>query len=161
VTALIEQLSHQAHHTVFLCTHNLAEAQRLCDRVAVLREGRILALGTPAELARTLWHSHWLDIELRQAPDPQLGHVLRQIPGVVEVHTDGCMLAVQMREEALIPTIVAEVAAGGGLIMRVNPQEHSLEEVYFALQRREAGSSAPDKELIGQVKPPAAQEVRG
>ena len=52
VTQLIEQLSHQQGHTVFLCTHNLDEAQRLCDRVAVLNKGRLLALGTQEQLSQ-------------------------------------------------------------------------------------------------------------
>ena len=49
---LIENLSREQGRTVFLCTHNLVEAQKLCDRVAVMEHGRLVAQGTPAELAR-------------------------------------------------------------------------------------------------------------
>ena len=49
---LITHLSHDEERTVFLCTHNLDEAQKLCDRVAVLEHGTLVALGTPEELAR-------------------------------------------------------------------------------------------------------------
>ena len=52
VHELIGRLAREERRTVFLCTHNLVEAQRLCDRVAVLEHGRLAALGTPGELAR-------------------------------------------------------------------------------------------------------------
>src|SRR5581483_466819 len=54
VRELISKLSHEEKRTVFLCTHNLAEAQQLCDRVAVLEHGRLLTSGTPMELVRQL-----------------------------------------------------------------------------------------------------------
>src|SRR5215470_11512543 len=56
VTELIMEFSHQAGRTVFLCTHYLPEAQRLCDHVAVLNHGQLIATGTLADLVRTLWH---------------------------------------------------------------------------------------------------------
>ena len=54
VHRLITHLSKEEGRTVFLCTHNLVEAQQLCDRVAVLEHGRLIALGTPGELIRQL-----------------------------------------------------------------------------------------------------------
>lgn len=60
---LIRDLSKKGDHTVFLCTHNLEEAQRLCDRVAILENGRMVALGSPVELARELWKGMRLEIE--------------------------------------------------------------------------------------------------
>ena len=52
VNGLIERMARREGCTVFMCTHNLVEAQRLCDRVAILEHGRLVALGTPAELTR-------------------------------------------------------------------------------------------------------------
>jgi ABC-2 type transport system ATP-binding protein len=63
VHSLIRDLSRDGKHTVFLCTHNLEEAQRLCDRVAVLENGRMVALGSPSELARELWKGMRLEVE--------------------------------------------------------------------------------------------------
>ena len=54
VRELIVQLSRKEGRTVVLCTHNLVEAQRLCDRVIVLEHGKMLALGTPSELGAKL-----------------------------------------------------------------------------------------------------------
>lgn len=63
VHEMVAALSGEQGRTVFLCTHNLAEAQKLCDRVAVLARGRVLALGTPAELVARLGRSQRLELE--------------------------------------------------------------------------------------------------
>jgi ABC-2 type transport system ATP-binding protein len=142
VTMLIEQLSHQGGRTVFLCTHNLDEAQRLCDRVAVINKGRLLAVGTPSELARELWNARWLDFELHGAPDVVVIAGIQAMHGVTNVVSDDGQLSVQMDSDDMIPGLVAEVARLGGQILRVNPREHSLEEIYFELQKREEKKSS-------------------
>jgi ABC-2 type transport system ATP-binding protein len=134
VTELIVEFSRQAGRTVFLCTHYLPEAQRLCDRVAVLNRGRLIATGTLDELARTLWHGTWVDVECLVAPDPALRDVLRGLPGVTEVQLDGTRLAVQVEAEAHIPVVVRACAEQGAQVLRVIPREHTLEDVYFELQ---------------------------
>jgi ABC-2 type transport system ATP-binding protein len=137
VTRLIERLSHQQGRTVFLCTHNLDEAQRLCDRVAVLNRGRLLAVGSPEELARTLWRGQWVDVELEQAPPPALLAVLPGLAGVVQFQVQGRDLAVQVDGLASVPDLVAALVAHESRILRVNPRQHSLEEIYFEIQRAE------------------------
>jgi ABC-2 type transport system ATP-binding protein len=136
VTNLIEELSHQSGRTVFLATHNLDEAQRLCDRVAVVNKGRLLAVGAPADLARDLWSARWLDFELQTPPPAAVLEALHAMDWVNEVVSDNTRLAVQMSNDTLTPLLVAEVVRLGGQIMRVNPREHSLEEIYFELQKR-------------------------
>ncbi|MCC6805622.1 MAG: ABC transporter ATP-binding protein [Anaerolineae bacterium] len=137
VITLIESLSRESGRTVFLATHNLDEAQRLCTRVAVLSQGRLLALGTTAELGRQLWQSLWLDFDLRAPLTSDQTAALRATDGVRDLQADGSKLAAQVSDEAHIPQVIAALAAGGGQIMRVNPREHSLEDIYFELQRRE------------------------
>lgn len=146
VTELIVEFSHQAGRTVFLCTHYLPEAQRLCDRVAVLNRGQLIATGTIDELARTLWHGTWVDIQCLAAPDPAVFDAVRALPGVTDArgeHLDvaggrdianGTHLVVQVEDEAAIPTVVRTLVEHGGQVLRVNPREHTLEEVYFELQ---------------------------
>ena len=142
VTGLVERLSREAGRTVFLCTHNLREAQRLCDRVLILNRGRSLAIGSLDELARSLWQGHWVDIELAGATPAGLPDSLRGLPGVAAVQLDGSRLGVRVESEGGIPDLVAAVARRGGRIMRVNPREHTLEEIYFELQRDRAGGKA-------------------
>jgi ABC-2 type transport system ATP-binding protein len=136
VTDLIEQLSRERGRTVLLCTHNLNEAQRLCDRVAVMNQGRALALGSLEQLSHELWRSIWVDIELRVVPTESLINDLRGVSGIKEVQSDNQKLAIQVESEDSIPHAVAQIAALGGQITRVNPREHSLEEIYFELQKQ-------------------------
>jgi len=134
VTDLIEQLSGERGRTVFLCTHNLDEAQRLCNRVAIINKGCLLAVGAPAQLARELWQGTWVDIHLRSAPSEGLLPNLGALAGVLNLKADDSLLAVQVGDESAIPSVVARVVELGGQIMRVAPREHSLEEIYFTLQ---------------------------
>jgi ABC-2 type transport system ATP-binding protein len=137
VMQLIEQLSHQKGRTVFLCTHNLDEAQRLCDRVAVMNRGSLLACGTLDELSRTLWHGHWVDIGLRSTLNAAQMQTVRDLRGVSEARLDGAALAARVESDDLIPALVQTLVAGGAQIMRVNPRNHTLEEVYFELQEQQ------------------------
>ena len=62
-----------------MCTHNLVEAQKLCDRVAVLEHGRLVALGTPAELTRQYVHRLDVEIEVAEEQVPTTLSVLTQL----------------------------------------------------------------------------------
>lgn len=133
VRQLIARLSREGGRTVFLCTHNLAEAQELCDRVAVLEHGRLLALGTPAELARRLVHSLRLEIEVAPEGVPVALEVLHAALGRADLAHDAGRITVQGAERERVPELVTALAGAGVRIYRVVPQEPSLEDVYFAL----------------------------
>jgi ABC-2 type transport system ATP-binding protein len=134
VTELIVEFSRSAGRTVFICTHYLPEAERLCDRVAVLNRGHLIAIGTLADLSRTLWHGTWADIECLTPPDATAIASLRALPYVTEVQVDGGRLAVQLESKERVPEAVKALVQQGGSVLRVNPREHTLEEVYFELQ---------------------------
>lgn len=134
VTDLIAQLSHRQGRTIFLCTHNLTEAQRLCDRVGVIDEGRLRALGTPEQLARDLWTGLWVEIDLRGPISSAVEGALAGLPGVRGHSAVDGVLKVELESDKAIPAVVSAVAAAGGRIYRVVPKEHSLEEIYFQIQ---------------------------
>ncbi len=137
VHAMVEALSGEEGRTVFLCTHNLAEAQRLCNRVAVLARGRVLALGTPAELAAHLGRSQRLQMEAEPA-----GAALEIMAaaGVTASAGENGRLALAGVSREAIPALVAALAGAGVRIYRVTPEEPSLEDVYFALQGEEVAA---------------------
>jgi len=137
VHEMVTALSGEGGRTVFLCTHNLAEAQKLCDRVAVLAEGRVLALGTPAELVARLGRSQRLEMEA----EPQ-GAALEIVAaaGISASAGENGRLALQGVGREEIPGLVAALAAAGVRIYRVTPEEPSLEDVYFALQGEEVAA---------------------
>jgi ABC-2 type transport system ATP-binding protein len=133
---LIEQMSRESGRTFFLCTHNLAEAERLCHRVAVLNRGRLLALGTVPELARSLGRGLWVDIDLVRPLGAAAREGLRRLPGVLEIRADTTRLAVEVETAGATPAVVAELVRQGGEILRVDPRRPTLEDVYFALQEQ-------------------------
>lgn len=140
VDDLIADLSRTDGQTVVLATHNLLEAQRLCDRVAIMNKGKILALGSLAELSRKLWPVTWVDIQFYAAPAQNIKELLQTQPGVIQVNVDPerKALSVQVENESVIPEVIRQLVEQETSIMRVNPRDYTLEDIYFALQAGEA-----------------------
>jgi ABC-2 type transport system ATP-binding protein len=138
VHSLIRDLSRDGNHTVFLCTHNLEEAQRLCDRVAVLENGRMVALGSPAELARELWQGMRLEVETSSRAIPAAIKALETIPDARDVaQQEGhpvISLSLNLRDQ--VPGVVSHLVAAGVPIYRLTPKEPTLEDIYFALHEQ-------------------------
>jgi len=133
VHELITRLSQQGR-TVFLCTHNLAEAQQLCDRVAVLAHGHVLAQGAPTELWRQLGQSLKIDLEVDRADLPRALSILRSLPMVSEASAEGTTITLSGAGREGVPEVLAALVPAAVRVYRVSPREPSLEEVYFALQ---------------------------
>ncbi len=136
VTEVIEQISHRKGRTVFLCTHNLDEAQRLCDRVAVLNKGRLLAIGTQEELSRTIWQGAWVEIQFDQELAPDALADIRRLPFVLKLETSPCAMAVKVADIRHVPDLISALTAAGGRILQAMPRKHTLEEIYFAVQNQ-------------------------
>lgn len=132
---LITQLRSEGR-TIFLCTHNLIEAQRLCDRVAVLEHGRLLALGTPAELGRRLGRRQILEIEVDLAQMTEAADLLKSMNGV-SVSEEGGLLTVTGLAHPDIPEMLAALVNRQIAVYRITPQDPSLEDIYFALHGEE------------------------
>ena len=137
VHKLITHLSQEQQRTVLLCTHNLAEAQKLCGRVAVLEHGRLVALGTPAELARKLGRSQRLEIDMAPEGVPLALEVLQARLGILDPATENGTITVIGADRETIPDLVAALVGAGVRIYGIMPQEPSLEDVYFALHGEE------------------------
>jgi ABC-2 type transport system ATP-binding protein len=132
---MIHQMSEEGR-TVFLCTHNLMEAQSLCDRVAVLEKGRLIALGTPADLARKMVPGQRLRLEVAlESRDAAVG-TLRSRFGADRISQESGGLILQGADREIIPELIAGLVAAGVRIYEVTLQEPSLEDVYFALHGR-------------------------
>jgi len=139
VHTLIQDLSKNGGHTVFLCTHNLAEAQRLCDRVAVLENGKMVALGSPAELARELWKGTRLEFETTHEALPTALQTLEAMPDAHEITSaedqPAISLLLTLRDQ--IPAMVERLVAAEVPLYRLTPQEPTLEDIYFALHEND------------------------
>lgn len=154
---LILRLSHYEKRTIFLCTHNLDEAQRLCDRVAVLEHGRLVAIGTPAELGRQLGDAFQLDLEVSPLHLSVALSILKEFPNLVATPDQEGEILVGGAQREQIPAIVAALTKASVPIYRVALQEPSLEDVYFALHGASTGRSSLPNNGRGRT---IRQEVR-
>jgi ABC-2 type transport system ATP-binding protein len=119
--------------TIFLCTHNLDEADRLCDRVAVFKT-RLLVVDTPANL-RTSVFGRKVVFHLRAA-DEKLAAIVRALPFVREVNAVENKLVVNVENpEAQNPDVIRELVRAGADIQFVGELRHSLEDVYLQLMK--------------------------
>lgn len=135
VNALIERLARGENRTVFMCTHNLVEAQKLCDRVAVLEHGRLVASGTPAELTRQYVRRLDVEIEVAREQIPATLSILRSLPELVlgePAQPNGALVVTINRRES-IPEVLARLVQSQVQVYRLAPQEADLEQVYFNL----------------------------
>lgn len=133
VRELIARMSREENRTVFICTHNLAEAQRLCHRVAVLEKGKLLALGTPPELAKKLGQRLGLEIEVEPADLHTALETIRRVTGKDDLQSEIDQVVVPGIAHRAIPDLIGALSAAGVRVYRVTPQEPSLEDIYFAL----------------------------
>ena len=114
--------------TIVLCSHNLDEVERLCGRVAVLKQ-RVLALAPVSELRRGRAQVD-VTIDGDAAPFAELA---ARVSGVASAVPTGKTLTVQLNEERAIPELVQALVQGGARIGAVVPQSRALEEVYLEL----------------------------
>ncbi|NDJ33994.1 MAG: ABC transporter ATP-binding protein [Chloroflexi bacterium] len=137
VRDMIRRLSGDEGRTIVMATHNLAEAQRLCHRVAVLEHGRLLALGTLRELNERLGGALRFTLELDPTTCETAQQTLRAMDGATFELERPDTLTVTGVPRAHIPEMITALAGAGVRLYRVEPQEASLEELYFALHATE------------------------
>ena len=129
---------HRDGQTIMLTTHYMEEADRLCERVAIMDHGRILALDTPAALklgvdADTI-------VTIKTAGDPErLGEQLsRDVEGVTKTRVaDGTVQLHMKGNDRLVPTVVLAAERGGFDLLDVSISEPSLETVFINLTGKE------------------------
>jgi ABC-2 type transport system ATP-binding protein len=117
--------------TVFLSTHNLTEAEKLCHRVGVIRAGRLLAVGTPAEL-RSMIGVNRREIYGRGL-SMQLVELLRARPEVIDVRLVNQHLVLDLEGQSEMAPLVNLMLRAGVEIEEVRRSTVSLEEVFLTL----------------------------
>jgi ABC-2 type transport system ATP-binding protein len=136
--ALREDLSSLAARegvTVFLTTHNLAEAERLCARVAVIRRGRLLAGGSPDQL-RVRTGTTRVEIHGHGSGEALLAR-LRTLPEVKTVTVADGRMTLDLVEAVDVAPLVSLLVHEGAAIEEVRRDQGSLEEAFLALVKEE------------------------
>ncbi len=120
--------------TVFLTTHFMEEAERLCDRVAIMDHGKIVALDTPQNLIDSLGAENRVVFEVS---GPFSEESLRAAPGVVRVERIGERVVVYGQKDGLVSGVVDALEAGGIRFENLRTEQPTLEDLFLALTGKE------------------------
>jgi len=121
--------------TVFLTTHNLAEAEKLCGQVGVIRQGKLLAVGHPDEL-RARRGTPQAEI-VGRGLNEQMVALLRGQPAVASVEMRNGRLYIDLRGDVNVAPLVSLLVSAGAEVEEVRKGKASLEEVFLALMQEE------------------------
>jgi ABC-2 type transport system ATP-binding protein len=114
--------------TVFLNTHNLDEAQRICDRIGILRT-KLLTVNTPEQLEKTIWGSKTV-IQVEEINDRILAAIRKRKPQ--DLGVDGNKIILTLADpEVENPDLIRAIVSAGGRIQYVTPLNPGLEEAYM------------------------------
>ena len=124
---------HREGQTIVLTTHYMEEADHLCQRVAIMDHGKLLALDSPAALKRTVGGDSVVRIKAGDQPDRLAAH-LRDLDGVTGTTVVGeTVLLTAQGSGGLLPRVIANAEAGGFTVHDVSIEEPTLETVFINL----------------------------
>ena len=144
--------------TILLTTHYMAEADELCERLAIVDHGRILAIGSPDELKRRVQRESIFRLELEGLRDG--GSALARLPGVVSAvgsdvtANDGgadrrtTVVNLTLHEDGALGGVVSALGGLGASIVALRKSEPSLEDVFVELVGRGLGDEERDAEAV-------------
>jgi len=124
------------NRTVILCTHRLHEAEQLCDRVAVMSKGHVMACGTLDELRQAVLPSISVRFRISSVFTEDQIRWLKNQRSIAEVWVrNDNELTLNMPDEAPIPAVVEHFVGLGASILAVEPRRASLDDIYMHLQQ--------------------------
>ena len=126
---LVRGIRHRGK-TVFLTTHLMEEAERLCDRVAILDHGRIVDVGTPSELVRRHCPERTVIVG---TGEPSAAERFRAIPHVLSVAEDGTSIVIGGAGDDLVTRVIQAVATHGIAVTSFRTEAPTLEDVFLKL----------------------------
>ncbi|HET6879857.1 MAG TPA: ABC transporter ATP-binding protein [Pirellulales bacterium] len=117
--------------TVLITTHYMDEAERLCDRVAIVDQGRIIALGSPAELIASLGGEHVIEFTLDREAPPGF---FADLPGVTALQNENGRTALSVAEpHVTLPALLARLHSERLDLTGLTTRHASLEDVFVKL----------------------------
>jgi ABC-2 type transport system ATP-binding protein len=123
--------------TVLLTTHYMDEAERLCDRLAIVDHGQIIAEGSPSELIEKLGGHHVVEFSISGNSNGTAAAIWRALPSVESVRDDDGLVALNVKEPHLtIPALLEAIARQGSELQHLTTRQASLEDVFVRLTGR-------------------------
>lgn len=134
---ILRELRARGDLTISLTTHYLDEADALCDRVAIIDRGKLVALGSPDTLKAGIPGSDALQFTLSVAPPPALIKELEALPGVRKLEVVRSSLEARVDQgAALLPRFIELISKSGITVASATISRISLEDVFIALTGR-------------------------
>ena len=123
--------------TVLLTTHYMDEAERLCDRLAIVDHGQIIAEGSPADLINRLGGHHVVEFSVSGDSNGKDLAAWRGLPSVESVRDEEAMIALHVKQPHLtIPALLEAIDRQGGQLQHLTTRQASLEDVFVRLTGR-------------------------
>jgi len=123
--------------TVLLTTHYMDEAEKLCDHLAVIDHGRIIAEGSPAELIRSLGGDHVVEVAVEEGESLPGPEELAALPSVRSVHREAGRLSLGVAEpHVALPALLQHLDSTGRSLSSLSTRHASLEDVFVSLTGR-------------------------
>ena len=133
---LIEEFK-ESGRTILLTTHYMDEAERLCDRVAIMDHGKVIALGTPRELIASTCAEQMVEFTAGSVSHALDVPALRRIAGVREVRTENGAVLLQVAElHTSVPALLAELTRQNVPLTELRTHSATLEDVFVTLTGR-------------------------
>jgi ABC-2 type transport system ATP-binding protein len=134
---LVDDLKH-AGRTIILTTHYMDEAERLCDRVAIMDHGRVIALGTPKQLIASVGGDHIVEFAVAGNANGKIDpKQLTAIPGVQSHRVDAGLHQLSVTDlHTTVPRVFAAVDAMGFDLTEFRTHSATLEDVFVSLTGR-------------------------
>jgi ABC-2 type transport system ATP-binding protein len=133
---LIEQFK-LAGRTILLTTHYMDEAERLCDRVAIMDHGKMIALGTPRELIASVCADHLVEFSAGTRSQAVDLAALSALDGIRDVHRDNGSVRMQVTElHRAVPALLAELGRQSVSLTELRTHSATLEDVFVTLTGR-------------------------
>jgi ABC-2 type transport system ATP-binding protein len=137
---IVDWAKKEGKGTVLLTTHYMAEADEMCDRVAIIDRGRILACDSPLTLKENLKENVIMRVEVSSVQADF--SFMEKMPGVIgfsqtrSIQTDTTALKVMVRDESIFSKALAKLEEQKLKILSINKAEPTLEDVYISLVGR-------------------------
>jgi ABC-2 type transport system ATP-binding protein len=126
-----------AGRTILLTTHYMDEAERLCDRVAIMDHGKVIASGTPRELIASIGAEHVIEFSAGSAAKPLDIQAVRSIEGVRNVHRENGTVLMQVTElHRAVPALLVELGRQSIPLTELQIHSATLEDVFVELTGR-------------------------
>ena len=126
------------NRTLFICSHNLDEVEKLCDKVAILDDGKIKKIGTPADMSKELWGTQETIIKLKDHVPPHIQEKLEKLALIKQVKIENNEIHIySVDPNETTPTILKDLVNLDVKILEVKTIVRSLEDIYLKLMGEE------------------------